>query len=406
MFSRIFTVIAVLTMAFALLSGSMSWAQEKKEAKVDNFLMLYDASGSMKFDYMETGQEKAKLAKKAMLTMNRAIPELDYQSGLYLITPDFEVIQSVTQYDSQEYGEVIEGLSTPDRIFGLSTPLAEGMQQIENYLGNMSGSTAVILVTDGEENRGGLPVQVAKDLYANYDICFHVLSYAQSDSEKETLNRIVALKDCSEKISGQETQSETALKWFVREVFYNMVSEQEADDDNDGVINSKDNCPGTPSGVDVNAAGCAVDSDKDGVPDYKDRCPNTAETLEVNAKGCAVKGRMELNVNFATNKAEIKPGHYEDLDQVARILKENPEATIVIEGHTDNMGSEEYNLSLSKERAESVKDYITQNHDIDPQRLGTKGYGESRPVADNDTAAGRRKNRRVVIEISSIPQER
>ncbi|MCF8086259.1 MAG: OmpA family protein [Desulfohalobiaceae bacterium] len=371
---------------------------------MDNFLMLFDASGSMKFSYKDTDQEKAKLAQKAMLTMNRAIPDLGYQSGLFAIVPDFEEVQGITQYDSQAFGEAIEGLSLPDRIFGLSTPLAEGMQRIESHLSDMSGSTAVILVTDGEENRGGSPVQVAQDLYANYDICFHVLSYAESDSQKETLDRIVSLKDCSEKITGQEAQSETALKWFVHEVFYDTET-VEKDDDGDGVINSKDNCPGTPSGVQVNAAGCAVDSDNDGVPDYKDRCPNTAETLQVNSKGCPVKGRMELNVLFATNKAEIRPGHSEDLDRVARILRENPEASILIEGHTDNIGPEEYNMRLSKQRAESVKDYLTQNYDVDPQRLDTKGYGESRPVADNDTAAGRRENRRVVIEISSIPQK-
>ncbi len=105
------------------------------------------------------------------------------------------------------------------------------------------------------------------------------------------------------------------------------------------------------------------------------------------------------DVLFDTGKSQLKPGGTREIQKLAQFLRENPRRTISIEGFTDSRGSEEYNLSLSERRADAVKNELI-NNSIEAQRIVSKGFGESYPVADNDTNAGRQMNRRVEIVIS------
>jgi OOP family OmpA-OmpF porin len=102
------------------------------------------------------------------------------------------------------------------------------------------------------------------------------------------------------------------------------------------------------------------------------------------------------SVLFETNAAALKSGALQNLYPLVTFLRENPERTIMIEGHTDNTGDENYNLELSQQRAESVREFLMQNG-IEPNRIMARGYGETAPVAPNDTAAGRQQNRRVEL---------
>ncbi len=178
------------------------------------------------------------------------------------------------------------------------------------------------------------------------------------------------------------------------------------DNDGDGVNDSIDRCPGTPVGAIVDRFGCPVDSDRDGVSDYLDRCPGTPEGIEVDIRGCPApveeKVSIELEVQFDINKAEIKSIYHEHLQKVANFMKAYPDTEAVIEGHTDSIGSDRYNLKLSEKRAKNVRKYIIDNYGIEHWRIHAKGYGESRPIADNRTEEGRQRNRRVVAVISTI----
>lgn len=111
------------------------------------------------------------------------------------------------------------------------------------------------------------------------------------------------------------------------------------------------------------------------------------------------------NIYFDMGKATIKPQSFAVLDSIAKMLKENPNIIVEIQGHTDDVGSEEYNLELSQRRAEAVKNYLVQVHGIDPTRLIARGYGEYRPIAPNDTPEGRAKNRRVEFVIQGTTEE-
>jgi OOP family OmpA-OmpF porin len=173
----------------------------------------------------------------------------------------------------------------------------------------------------------------------------------------------------------------------------------EIDSDGDGVVDSADRCPGTPAGVPVDAFGCTKDSDGDGVHDGIDQCPGTPAGVLVDVRGCEIKEEINLRgVNFEYNSADLTGESRPRLNQAAATLEKNPSIVVEVAGHTDSAGSENYNQSLSERRAASVKDYLVAAG-IDAGRLTARGYGESRPVADNDTDAGRAENRRVVLRI-------
>lgn len=175
------------------------------------------------------------------------------------------------------------------------------------------------------------------------------------------------------------------------------------DSDGDGVTDDKDKCPGTPQGATVDATGCPVDTDGDGVFDYLDKCPGTAAGIPVDETGCPKlikKGeKIILDVNFATNSAELDASSEEVLAGVAKTLIDFPEIRIAIRGYTDNQGSESHNRQLSDRRAKSVMAYL-QTLGVDGDRMTAKGFGEDPQyfIADNDTPEGRAQNRRVEIE--------
>ncbi|WP_281783951.1 OmpA family protein [Sinimarinibacterium flocculans] len=174
-----------------------------------------------------------------------------------------------------------------------------------------------------------------------------------------------------------------------------------ADSDGDGVLDGVDQCPGTPPGVVVDAVGCPADEDGDGVFNANDECPRTPPGFEVDARGC-VRERQTVtvlrSVSFEFDSAKLTEEARRTLDRVAAGLKGQPSMRVEIAGHTDALGTEAYNLRLSRERATSVRDFLV-DLGVAASRLDVKGYGESKPVADNETDAGRARNRRVDFSV-------
>ncbi len=139
-----------------------------------------------------------------------------------------------------------------------------------------------------------------------------------------------------------------------------------------------------------------IDSDGDGVLDSKDLCPNTPKKFKVDSDGCPE--RYNLLVHFDFDKSVIKNEFKENVEDFAKFLSEYTIYDAVIEGHTDWIGDEKYNQKLSVERADSVKNYLI-DLGVDDSRVSSKGYGESMPIADNQTSEGRYQNRRVEVQI-------
>jgi len=179
------------------------------------------------------------------------------------------------------------------------------------------------------------------------------------------------------------------------------------DSDGDGVPDYRDDCRYQPEDRDgfQDEDGCPdPDNDHDGIPDDLDECPTQPEEPGGNRDGCPDKSRVVIHrgkvvvfgkVQFATGSADILPQSHGLLDQIAGVMKDHPEiAEMRIEGHTDNVGDAAFNLKLSQKRADSVKAYLAKRG-VNAKRLETRGYGMGKPVAPNDTPAGRAENRRV-----------
>jgi len=114
------------------------------------------------------------------------------------------------------------------------------------------------------------------------------------------------------------------------------------------------------------------------------------------------KVTMTLKIEFDFDKYNVKPKYHDEVAKVADFMKKYPQTTAVIEGHTDNKGSYQYNIKLSERRADSVQNYLIEKFGIAADRLTTKGYGYTKPVASNDTAEGRQENRRVDAMLETV----
>lgn len=126
-----------------------------------------------------------------------------------------------------------------------------------------------------------------------------------------------------------------------------------------------------------------------------------AEAASIQREQETLAVSFKADVLFDFDSAVIKPGAYDEVDRVAQVLNRYPQTRIQIEGHTDSTGTETYNLDLSQRRADAVKNALVARG-VDPARLQTIGFGESKPIAGNDTEAGRQMNRRVKIVIVPI----
>ena len=175
------------------------------------------------------------------------------------------------------------------------------------------------------------------------------------------------------------------------------------DSDNDGIKDKDDNCP--------NEAGKAAlkgcpDRDNDNVADKNDRCPD--EAGPANNNGCPVKtikaedketlARVAKNIQFESNSSYFKSASLANMDEIASILKQYPGYNVTIEGHTDSAGADDYNQMLSQKRAKRCFEYLVEKG-ISASRMTHAGYGETRPIATNSTAAGRKENRRVTFDL-------
>jgi len=169
------------------------------------------------------------------------------------------------------------------------------------------------------------------------------------------------------------------------------------DSDNDGVIDSKDQCPDTVAGAVVNEHGCELDDDKDGVVNRLDQCPNTIVGAEVDTVGCMTL--VNLKINFDNDSSVVKKEYHQSIVNFANVLKNNTKLNATIEAYTDSVGSAKYNQKLSERRAASTVE-VLKSLNIDSSRLTAVGHGESNPVASNETAEGKAQNRRVQAVIN------
>jgi outer membrane protein OmpA-like peptidoglycan-associated protein len=177
------------------------------------------------------------------------------------------------------------------------------------------------------------------------------------------------------------------------------------DSDGDGVVDSEDKCPNTPAGVKVDATGCPLDSDNDGVPDHIDKCPNTPQGIPVDEFGCPKimkKGeKITLQIEYATNSYEPDQKSKDILNGIAQTMKDFPEIKIAVNGFTDNVGGDSYNQKLSENRAKGVQDYLAAQG-VDRGRMKAKGFGEDQKYFVGDNNTDEGRQKNRRVEVESV----
>ena len=244
-----------------------------------------------------------------------------------------------------------------------SSPAGNGIEDAWNILLTSGGQNAVILVSDGEELIGS-PLGRAKDLKEMYGdrVCIYTIFVGNTAEGEEALREIAREANCGFSVTANGIASSENMADFVEKVFLTGVPKQDIDSDGDGVYDKDDECPDTPKGAIVDSRGCWV-----------------------------VKG-----ITFDYKKWDIKEEFNSNLSNIVEILQKNPNMRIRIEGHTDNIGSMEYNIDLAQKRAKAVKNYLV-GKSIDESRISTAGFGFKKPIAPNDTEECRSLNRRAEI---------
>jgi len=342
-------------------------------SKVDNFLIVFDASSSM--DDKFNGNKNFDVAQALVQRMNQTIPEMGQTAGLRsfghspaVSSKSTELIYGMEKFTSKNLVDKFKKITEA----GGTTPMFTAINTSGTDLKGLSGKmNAVIIISDGLGNDGDAlsAAKALKDLYGA-SICFYPILVGNSVEGDTLFKEIAKIGGCGFVSKADELLTSAGMASFVEKVFLSKnpvvpaapVVKQRVDSDGDGVYDEDDKCPGTPKGARVNAQGCWVLS----------------------------------HVLFDFDKAVIKPVAYPLLDEVIAIFGKNPGMKVDLQGHCDNIGTPEYNKSLSLKRANAVKKYLVKKG-VSENRLTTQGFGFTKPVAPNKTKTDRSLNRRVEL---------
>ena len=351
--------------------------------RVDNFLIVFDASSSMKNVTKE--EVKLDIANAIVDRLNQTIPEMGQTAGVRSFGHAPEVSKA---YTSLLYG--IEKYSTQDLGKQFNVTKAGGLSKLNaaldaaqmDFEGLSGAHNAVIIISDGLDigNEAFVSAQSLKEKFGS-SICFYTIQVGEAPEGKDVLAQIADIGGCGFYSTSGELLTSSGMTGFVEKVF---LTEKPAP-----VVKA------APAPV-VKAVPVVVakkDDDKDGVYNEDDKCPNTPDGASVNSVGCWAFNNAAL---FDFDKSDINPEAYPMLGEAVKILEKNPSMGVTLQGYTDNVGNEYYNIGLSLRRANAIKAYFIEKG-IAKNRLVTEGFGSKNPVAMNDSETGRSLNRRVEI---------
>ena len=326
------------------------------QKRVDNFLVVQDASSTMGEKPSKASAYDSKLAesKDLIKCLNTTLPDnFDVKAGLRAFGPYYSAkgrIYGMTDYSKAGLDGAVNSLGGTGGV----TPLANSITYAGNDLLNVPGladipgPTAMIIFSDGLNTDAANPAAAAaaiKKMYGS-NICIYTVLIGNSPKGKATMQQIADASQCGFATDSSTLGNAQGMDKFVTDVFLTKAARKPA-------------------------------------------------KLMKPAK----KISMTLHFEFDFDKAVVRPDHHVDAKMIADSLNKYPNASAELEGHTDSVGDDAYNMSLSRRRADSVKSYVVEKFNINASRISTVGYGASNPVASNDTDAGRQKNRRVVAHI-------
>ena len=338
---------------------------------VDHLVVLFDSSGSVEDEFPG--------AKALLESFVAGAPNGSYTAGGTAFGGFNRQTLSQEKFDRARLANAAKNT----RFLNESTPLDRVLGEAGEALPK-SGDAAIVLFSDGVPTSyagtdldPGVVLDSAKGLAKSRSgkTCLHTVQVGSDPAGASFLRELSSATGCGSFRAADATGDRHAVASLERDVFIGRqmarkaaalppVSAAPGDRDGDGVIDAKDSCPATPTGAGVDRRGCWT-----------------------------IQG-----LHFATNSANIESQYEDRLQNVVRVLKQNPSLRIRVDGYTDSRGDAAYNQSLSERRAASVRDYLVAAG-IPAGRLVSKGFGEENPAAPNDTAANLRENRRTELTV-------
>lgn len=329
--------------------------------RVDNLLIVMDVSRSMLQKYK--GRIKLSHVKDIVSRLNQTIPDLELKTGLrgfgqgsFAGASTTALIVDLSKHDKTGITNALKNITNAGGDGLLNLALEAGCKDLETAQGDI----AVIVIGNADEMDPS-PLDAAEAMKREYGdrLCIYTVLIGDDPKGKVFMEDMAAAGGCGFSVMADDISTSGGMAGFVEKVF--LAKARDADDD--GVLETLDQCPDTPRDAKVDDWGCWV-----------------------------LKG-----VYFGMDKWELTPSSHPVLDEVVFVLKRNPDLKVEVQGHTDNVGDALYNRELSRKRARSVMDYFIRLG-ISPDRLSYEGYGFSDPVASNATPEGRAMNRRVELK--------
>ncbi|GFH62372.1 MAG: OmpA family protein [Candidatus Desulfovibrio kirbyi] len=285
----------ILAAAFVLSTALVAAAAVPAtcEKKIESFDFVVDYSGSMMLQNAKLKQDKIVVAKNALKRVNAVIPALDYNGGLHTMTPNGTLLAQ-GPWNRAAYDAAIGKLKSGFQIFGRMTSMGDSINAFEPFISSMKRDAAVILVTDGDNNRGSDLVEVIRQVYASQrNLVVHVISLADTKNGEATVKAIAAMNPASVLVRAEElATSDAAVERFVLAVF------------------------------------------------------------------CRDEFIVLRGVNFAFDSSELDSKAMGILNEAANIIKSRSNKRVQLAGWTDSIGTDAYNKGLSERRVSSVKSYF------------------------------------------------
>lgn len=351
----VMTVILIFAVGTAVQAGEIIYQNDISDKVVplevvvktgENVIVMVDSSESMAADNKTFHKSYYDLEKEALKAGFERMPDLGYNFGIYKFTP-WEVLYPMQKFDAAMAADSLNKL--PAQPSG-KTPLIEGFNQLETVLKGLSGKTFVYIFSDGGYDKGTgsiSPGDKATALAKKYDVCFQVLDYATQERDRKTVSDMSRANMCSRSIPFDS---------YVNQPYYAIGPLFYTKWDTEVVTESE-----------TKVAGYKID-----------------------------------NILFEFDKSDLSMAAQEELDGVGKFLTAQPQAFVALFGYTDDTGKPEYNMELSRRRAEAAADYLQKNYNLGSDRVVANWYGEKNPIAGNDSTGGQAKNRRVELSIGGM----
>jgi OOP family OmpA-OmpF porin len=426
--------------------------------RAERFVVILDDSSSMigPVDHEKKYKIATRLARSLSQTipaLDYSAGLRSFGQGNCLPREETTLLTGMKVYSAGDFGTTLDRFQCANR----NSPLDTALTAAGEDLAAASGEVAIIAISDGL-HMGQTELDAAGALVEQFGdrLCIYTIQVGDDPRGEKMLAAVAEVTECGARHSAADLTSGAAMAQFVQDALLYPDSDGDGvpdhldkcpntpkgvevdadgcpvDTDGDGVPDYQDKCPNTPAGVKVDASGCPLDTDGDGVPDYQDECPDTPRGVKVDEKGCpldtdgdgvldyldkcpdtpkgvpvddegcppegleyvdgewVIRGRLL----FETNKWELKEDVLPLLDRTVDYLQKNTEWIVEIQGHTDSSGRLEWNMELSQNRADSVRDYLV-SQGVDASRITTTAHGPNEPMESNETPEGRAQNRRV-----------